>query len=186
VDALQSIVHFRKQIRWGVLWAQIQYWAWQIFTKVVLGIIYLAVIAEGLRLVVPALGQKIHKLPGLSSFNDYEFTHRLDLAHFFSLFMLIGVWSLWASMLRVWLEVDSRINDWDSENYRRLIVTLGSIILLADACLFYAAMTQIGWGGSVFSLSALLATAAYLAMIVFVTFASITLQRKVTDRRKDN
>jgi hypothetical protein len=185
-EAITRIVVSKKPIRWGLLWARLRYWSWQLLTKVVLGIIYLMVIAEGLRLVVPALGQKIHKLPALSSLKDYEATHRLDLASFFSLFMLIGVWSLWGSILRVWLEVDREIHpSWDSDNHRRLVVSLGSVILLADACLFYAAMTQIGWGGAVFSLSALLATSAYLAMIVFVTFVSITLHCKVIDRRKD-
>jgi hypothetical protein len=57
-----------------------------------LGIIYVAVIAEGLRRLVPPLSQKLYKLlPGLGALKNYEATYRLDLAPFLSVIILMAV-----------------------------------------------------------------------------------------------
>src|SRR5438128_129475 len=58
-----------------MVWRHLKYWAWQVFTKGLLGVIYAAVIAEGLRQLVPTLGQKLYRLPGLGALRDYEATY---------------------------------------------------------------------------------------------------------------
>lgn len=177
-----------RGIRWTLVGARLKYWAWQVVTKLILGVIYIAVISEGLRVIVPALGQKLYKLPGLGALRDYEGTHRLDLAHFLAIFVLFAVFYLWDRILELWLESDEEFDDrgWNPEAHRRLVVVLGTVILGADACLFYVAMTQIGWRGTTFSFSALLATAAYLAVLIFVSFVSINLRKSITQLTKDD
>lgn len=178
----------RRPIRWSVVYALFKYWTWQAVTKVVLGIIYLAVIAEGFRLIMPALGQKLYRLPGLGWVRDYEATHRLDLANFFSIFMLVAVWYLWGMILSMWLRFDGAPDEGrlHGSRIKSLIISLGLVILLADAFLFYSAMVQMGWASTAFSFEALVATAAYLAMLVFVTFVGLVLHQNVVDRKEES
>ncbi len=153
-----------------------KYWVWQLFTKSVLGLIYFSVIAEGLRQLVPVLGQRLYKLPLLASLKNYEATYRLDLAPFFALFLLISVWHLWGIVLKLWvLEYDLQQY---SEPHRRMVAALAITILGADTYLFYAAVSQMGWSSS-FSLPAIIATAAYLGVLVFVLYVSENLRHEV-------
>lgn len=151
------------------------YCAWQAVSKLFLGVIYLAVISEGLRVLIPALGQKLYKLPGLSSLQDYEATHRLDLAPFFAVFLLVAVFVLWHRIVELWLsgEEFSRL-----AKEHQLVVGMGCMILGADAVLFYLAMTQMTWGGGGLSFSALVATGAYVGVLIFVSWMSVILHPK--------
>src|SRR5262245_2236165 len=49
----------------AVFVVHILHYGWNLISKLVLGCVYFSVITEGLRLVVPPLGQKLHNLPGL-------------------------------------------------------------------------------------------------------------------------
>ena len=153
----------------------LRYWAWQIISKGILGFIYLAVISEGLRVLVPALGQKVYKLPMLGMLREYEATYRLDLAPFFASFLLVGVFVLWPRIIAIWMR-DRNFRDWSQE--QRLVVSLGSGILFADAVLFYYAMTQMTWGQGVISFAGLVATVAYVGVLVFVSWMSVKLNPK--------
>jgi hypothetical protein len=173
---------WRRAMR--LFFARIKYWLWQILAKGILGLIYIAVISEGLRLLVPALGQKVYKLPipGAYMLEDDEVGHRLDLAHGFAIFLLLGVFYLWAELLKFWLRPGEESDEgWDSDNYRRLITALGIVILGADGCLFYFSVSQMDWSGGQFSVTALLATVAYLAVLVLASFTSLKLSQKVID-----
>lgn len=134
-------------------------------------------------MMVPALGQKIYRIPGLGALRDYEATYNLDLAPFFALCLLIAVWALWARILQVWLRTESEPG-WNSDRDRKIITTIGIILLGADAALFFVAVTFMGWGAS-FSVSALLSTAAYVAVIIFVSYQSLTLYKTISDLEKE-
>ncbi len=170
----------------AVVVAHAKYWLWKALTIVVLGPIYCSVIAEGLRLLVPALGQKLHKLaiPGFALCAQYQETRRLDLAIFLALFLLVAVWWLWEQVLKVLLSTDVAFQNsgWNPEAYKRLVLILGVVVLVADAALFYLSMVQMGWGGTRFSLPTLLATAAYVAVIVFVSLVSLNLGKPLEGR----
>lgn len=163
--------------------AAVKLWIWNGLSIVVLGITYWAVISEGLRVLLPTLGQRLSKLPipGFSYFGSFEATFRLDLAHGLSIFLFIAMWSLWGLILRYWLGSDLhfRNSGWeDPEAYKRIVLVLGVVILLADALLFYIAMTQMSWSGSNFSFVALIASAGYVAILVFVKLVSLNLSSK--------
>lgn len=163
--------------------AWICYWLWQIATKLVLGVIYFEVISEGLRIVVPVLGKKMHRIAGLGFFNDYEATFRLDLAHFLSIFLMIAVFVLWRQILEIWLGAhqDAASPSWYADRHQVLVVALGSLILLSDALLFYFAIGELGWSGGRFSFTSLVATCAYLGVVVFASYISIVLRQRVHD-----
>src|SRR5207244_4350503 len=156
--------------------------------KGILGVIYVAVISEGLRYSVPPLGHKLYKIPGLSTLQDYEGTYALDMAQFLAMFMAIAVYFLWEKILELRLQSEDTFDDrgWNPETHRQLILFLGAVILGADACLFYVAMTQMGWRGTTFSIPAFLATSAYLAVLVWVSFVTLSLRKAITDLKKED
>jgi len=166
--------------------AHAKYWLWKLFTIVILAPIYCSVIAEGLRMLVPALGQKLYKLaiPGFTMFGQYQETRRLDLAIFMAIFLLLAVWWLWEQVLLVFLSTDALFegSGWNAANYTRVILILGVVILGADACLFYVSLVQMGWGATRLSVPALLTTAAYLAVIIFVSLVSLNLRKPLSGR----
>jgi hypothetical protein len=159
-----------------VAWAKL--WGFKP-VKLLIGIGYVAVIAEGLRMVVPALGLKLYKLPLLSALKAYEGWHALDLALFAGMLLFaLSSW-LWSTLLETWLYDDSslRVSDRSAAKYERFLLVLGGGILFSDACLFYRAMTFVGWGSKAFSFSALLSTLAYVAVLVTVCAVSVNLKR---------
>ena len=166
--------------------AHVKWWGWFTLTKVFLGVVYISVIADGLRMLVPALAQKIHQLPMLSDLKSFEGTHKLDLAPFMAFFMALGVWYLWERILIFWLggDFEEEQDNWDSENEGALVLYLGFVILGADILLFYVAMTYSGWGDSQFSFAALLATIAYVGVLIFVSYVSIRLGRDISILKK--
>ena len=64
------------------------------------------------------------------------------------------------------------------ETHKNFVLGLSSVILIADSVLFYYAMVNQGiWGGgSLISFPALLATAAYTAILIFVSYVTVYLE----------
>ena len=162
----------QRQSVWERIRVHTRFWGWTIGSKAILGVIYLAIISEGLRVLIPALGQKVYKLPFLSRLQDYEATCRLDMAPFFAFFLLVGVFVLWPKIIVIWMSQDDP-SGWSREE--QLIVVIGTAILGADAVLFYYAMTQMTWGSNAFSFPALVSTGAYVGVLVFVSWMSVKL-----------
>jgi hypothetical protein len=184
----RGLVH--SDARWLVVQAvvaHVKYLIWLAVTKIPLGVLYVSVMADGLRYLVPALGQKLYKLPGLSFLQDYEATYRLDLAPLFALFLLLAVFWLWGRILRMWLfdpeEDDLGMPGANAAAARLMILGLGLVILGADLLLFYISMTQSTWGGTAFSVSALIATAAYVAVLIFVSLVSVVLHQATLQKK---
>src|SRR5438128_1827074 len=122
--------------RWRLFLARLKYWGWTVFAKGLLGFIYLSVISDGLRYVVPLLAQKLYRLPGLGGLREYEAFYRIDLAPFFAVFLLLAVFSSAQRFLLFWL------GDMPAEDLSRgakFILATGGVILFGDACLFYIA-----------------------------------------------
>lgn len=172
-------------INWDRIFARLRIVLWFVFIKIPLGVVYVAIIAEGLRTLIPPLGQKLWKLPLLTFLRDYEETHRLDLAPVMSVFIFIAVCVLWEQVLEIWLVRQEKGSAWLLDNKAILMVSLGSLVLGADICLFYVGVVQSSWGGVSFSFSALLATAAYLGVLVFVSLQSLTLRLALNPRLEE-
>lgn len=167
-----------RRVRAAMIWARAKFTLWEVIMKGGLGVIYVSVISDGLRIVLPAFGQKLHKLPGLTFLKDYEATYRLDVAPFFAVFLLTAVWYLMERVLRLWLQARDDDQVWESKPHAQLVTILAAIILGVDACLFYFAMTRMGWGNA-FSFTAILATLAYMAVLIFVSYGSVNLKQEI-------
>lgn len=162
----------------GLVIAWIKLWVYRLF-KSFIGIGYIAVIIEGLRMVVPALGTKLHRLPLLGALKDYEFWHDLDMAPFVAAVLFTFSNWIWCQLLEAWLYEDAPLYASDrSERVQQCLMLLGGIILFADACLFYRAMTLVAWGTQTWSLTSLMSTLAYLAVLVCLCMQSVNLKRE--------
>lgn len=167
-----------RKLTLELVFAGVKLWCFRAI-KALIGLGYVVVITEGLRMVVPALGMKLHNMPLLGALKTFEGWHDLDLAPFAAVLIFLFSSSLWCSLLEVWLYDDSSLQATGRcpVRYQQCIRVLGVVILLADACLFYRALTFAGWSGSDFSTTALFSAMAYLAILVSVCLVSVNLKR---------
>lgn len=159
--------------------------AWKGITMPIMGVIYCMVISEGMRLLVPALGQPLHKLPipGLSQLRGFRGVNRLDLAHLMAIMLLFAVWHLWCVILRISLGANDVLarSGWDPVAYGRFVMGLGIVVLGADMILFYIALAYMEWGRPAFSFPAIIGTIAYVGVIIFVSFMTVNLHRPIME-----
>jgi len=181
----------QRRLFWPVLrtlfWPEIKFWGWAITTKTIVTVVYEALISQGLRYVLPDIGMRLYKLPGLAFLERYTATYRLDLAHVFALVPLLSAWILWHLNLEMYLRPEvfaERFRRWDLDRVKRVVVTMGAIIIAGDAGLFCAAVTLVRWGEAKLSPAAVLATAVYVTVLGFVTWVSIWLKDGVDEAKK--
>lgn len=171
----------QTRLEWALLRARLAYWSWQIASKLVMGIVYLSIIAEGFRTLVPVVSRKLHRVPMLGWMNNVEGLYQLDMAAVLALFMLIAVCGLWERLLTLWLKeeigFDGRVRNQNNRN--KFVMVLGALVLISDCVLFFVAVNEISWAGSGFSFTALCATTAYVCVLVFSIFVSVNLKEKV-------
>ena len=189
-DDANSEPFYRRPFNQKLLLARVCFWLWALLTKTIITTVYLAVISQGLRLVLPELGMKLYKIPGFSFMQHYKMTHRLDLAYVFALVPLVSAWVLWHFNLLAYLAPErfaahATARGWSAERMKSVVMTMGAIIITADSALFYCSFVLVSWGGSKFSAGALLATVAYITILGFVTFVSMYLSENVTTLKKD-
>lgn len=174
-----------KPIPLPLVIAHLKLWGWQLLTKGLLGFVYVAVIADGLRYLFPAFGMKLWKLPLLADLRNYEGTHRLDLAPFLALFLMLAVFYFWHHLLRIYLRrewerhEDDNEFGWDGQNQTNVLLSVGGLTIVADLIIFYIAVTRMGWSGATFSITAVIATAAYLGVLLFVSYVSVVLHETI-------
>lgn len=177
------------RINWALWGARLKYWTWQILTKGLLGMVYLSMVREGFVYVIPTLGMKLSKIPGMAFLKDYEATYRLDLAFVLSFFVMVAVFWLWSRVLALYLHGDDTAFQTDDPGFRKrrekVFYSLAGTILIADGLLFYIAMTQSSWGGSIFSFTALLATVIYICVLIFVTVVAIDLKEQILNAKEN-
>ncbi len=179
----ESLNRARRSLWWYAVLAglYLKLLAWETVTKGLLGIVYFVLIAEGIRQVLPTLGIKLSKIPGLGLLSEYEGIHKLDLAHLLSIIILIFAWIQWRELLLVWLspEPEQSAFGWRPRRHQEITVILAAVVLISDGLLFYSAMADLAWNGSWFSITAFIATVVYVAILVFVTFVSINMKRAI-------
>ena len=161
------------------IWATTKYVLWMIASKLILGTLYLFLVSEGLRRLVPPLGQRLRTLPALSWVSDYEATYKLDLAHVFALGLMVVTFQLWNSLLRLWMRTGS-----SSIGDNQIVVLTGFIIVTADAILFLTSINQWSWTGSSFSFITLLMTAMYVAFLMYSSYLSIKLKQNMEKEKR--
>ncbi len=175
---------------WPVFWATAKSWTWSLVTKFPLSVAYFAFVSQGLRSILPDLGVKLSKLPGLVFLADYRLTYRLDIANLLTVIPLIAVWILWHLGLEIYLapaSFERRFSRWDIDRCKSLILTMGVIVIVADACLFYKSFISATWGSSqAISIAALLVTTTYVVLLAFVTFVSLYLRQQISDLTKED
>lgn len=170
------------QIDWDVMIPRLKYYGWLVFTKLALGIVYMSIIRDGLRFVLPSLATKLSRIPGLNFLNDFELGYQLDMAVPMALFVLLAVFWLWDRALNMWLTgEDIPLNGTNRLPLFRVrselfVYGMAFVVLSADSVLFYISIVRSNWGGSPISFTAMLATVLYAAVLIFVTLVALELR----------
>ncbi len=166
---------------WGRVWAWTMYLSWQLLTKGVLSVIYFTLIADGMAQLSPALARKLHKVSSsLSWLQDYEATYQLTVAQLAALVFMVLVWIAWTWVLTAWVkheETGSSANGLP-KRVSDVFTVLAVILLIGDCCLFYMSLVHATWSGTPLSISALLGTVVYAAVVVVAVLFSIYLKRQ--------
>lgn len=177
-----------QQFSWVHFWAISRVVVWYGITIPVMGLLYVTMIAEGIRIKFPFWAIPLYKIRGMPKWMDqYDIFHRFDLAIPASFGLLFLVWLFWDYLLQLWIAPDDfRVRSRQKpEVYKSIVVVLGVALLLLDSYLFYSAMSYMGWGGK-FSATALLATIGYAAALIAVALISINLRQDVRDLKQEN
>jgi hypothetical protein len=156
--------------------------AWVLSTFPLLFVIYATISVEGVRQNFQILATPLHKLPFplFSPLKKFEGWRRMDLALVFAVVILVCCYVSWHLNLRMLLRTDFKLsNRWHSENVAIFIRVVGGMLILSDLFFFFVGIRKASWigeGGNVFT--AIIATVAYLAVLLLISFVTILLEPK--------
>jgi hypothetical protein len=180
-------------VAWRLRKERWKYWAWTIAAKGMIALICTTIIAEGLRVMMPVLGIRMHRAPFLSFLKDYEATYRLDSATFVALGILLAVWAVWTAVLKKWLgggtlfpksDEEKSKEEQKEDRHARFIFVIACGLLCGDALLFYMGSAQMSWGGG-FSFSAVLVTAMYVGMSLYIAYVTANMKIEIEKLKEE-
>ena len=157
---------------------RMKYVAWRIVTLVAFATLYAFLVSEGYRIIFPTLARKLYTLPFLAFFRNYEDTHRIDLAVVMAIVLMFSVVFLWERLLELFIIEAPRRQYLSPDEFAKqspenlFFVVVGTVILACDGILFYLAVCSLSWGGVGFSFTALLATVAWIGIILTICHVS--------------
>jgi hypothetical protein len=114
--------------------AKVKWWGWNLLFKVLFGFVAVGIAAEGARLTVPGVAQKVYRLPFLGFLKHYEAFYRLDLAPILALIVMVLVFMSVGAMVKFWIELTPSYKPGMKD---QLIFLCGSVLVLGDSYLFY-------------------------------------------------
>ena len=160
-----------------------QYWAWRIVTLFIVLPVYGTLVADGFRRLISGMGMKLSKIPFLFFLDRFEATYRLHLGHAIAILMCFLVLYFWEQILAAYLGSQVDAHGFDRERFLRVVSTLGCVLIGADLVFFYMATASSSWGGgSVFSVKAAVASVAWVAFQIAVSFVACTLKQDLSRR----
>ena len=145
--------------------AKALYWLWKILWMLLFGVfIYMRLVAEGFRILFPTFTKG--RVMGI------------DSAMVAAFFLLLAVSFCWEYALFAIFKVEAAFAG-HAESYKTVLLWLAGAVLFVDAALVYVALVRLTWSkGASFSFPAFLATAALVAVIVFVSLVSVNLKKR--------
>lgn len=175
-----------RRISFELVIAQIKSWVFAAVSKIVLILVYGILITKGLRLLYPEMGFKLYKI--FPWMEDFEMTYSWDLALLSAYAVLFFSCFFWDLTMKLLLTKDFeekfRRWGWPVDLTKNIIYTIGAIVILFDASVFYRAFNSAVWGQTGFSFWALLATIGYVTFVVASTFVSHYLDQEVKHIKK--
>jgi hypothetical protein len=154
------------------------------FILPVLGLIYWHVNSIGLRMTIPPLAANLYTFFLFAPLADYEGWRDLDYGNVAALFQLSVVWAFTVLMLRIFVyrEIPAIKGTQMNEQFvRRFIITVGLVLLVWDAAMFYRGICDYGgFGENEVEVMPVIATAGYTTAILAVGFLHLILKHPVT------
>jgi hypothetical protein len=173
-----------EKINWELYWRWSLLVLWCLFIKLPIAGVYVIIVSDGFRSLVQASAIRFSKTPIIGPFfGTYKVLEKIDGAYVLAIALMLAVFYFWDRLLNYWLDGEDFLaaQAWkNKEWYVKFITVGGGTVLGGDACLFLRAVTNIGWKGTKFTFSALVAVIVYIAVIVFVTFVSVELKKRIS------
>ncbi len=169
---------------WKLFFRRVVYGAYTIGVTATVIFVYQALMSRGLVKVFPDLGMKLSKVAGLSFLADFTATYRLSLAQIAAVIPLVLAYFSYELLLRLYLRpkhFEAIFSRWESiERLKRVIVALGTTIIIGDSCLFAAALMLTGWSEWKNPVASILATLIYQSILGFSTLVGMILSDHCT------
>ena len=148
-----------------------------------LGVVYWTIIAAGGRMLAPILATKLYKVPvpGLFAWMRHYVTWRdIDIANVLALIVLGVVWLAAGLMMHIHVYGSFRKKGANESFLRGFVLTAAPVLILADAAIFYASLGEVGgiFGNQRFSVSQLIMTILYTAVLMFFAFVEVLLENR--------
>lgn len=171
-NAVRMLAPEKHHFNWELFRARLRFWMWEFFCKVCLSILYMNLIADGAAKFAPVFAVKLAKV--LPSVLGLQVSNRYTLGHVAASIFLVFVWVAWHMALSIWMpfDTDREADEWRPKWYSDVIASIAVVLMVGDCALFYYSLVQTTWSGTVFSLSALIATAVYAAILMFAVHVS--------------
>ncbi len=135
--------------------------------------------SEGFRLLLPTLGWKFYR--AVTPLYHVPFGKKLDSAMIFALALIIGVACVWDRLLRQLLKVDQAPGGakWYRTPEAVGLIVLGLGLLAVDAALVCLGVSAMSWGKAKLTSGALLVTAAYVLIMLCLSWMRVDSKRKL-------
>jgi hypothetical protein len=176
-DPKESIP-FTRPVNGQSIKARLKSGGWTIFAKGIFAMVYVGILSEGFRVLVPAMTRKVYRLPFLGFLKQYEEFYKLDLAPIFALILMFAVFWLTGRMIRAWLDLrpDHRLSQGE-----RIDICFGAPLFVLDSLFFYFGACHMKWGSVGLDIWVLLATVTYSLVVLYVSYVSVTLHMAIEE-----
>lgn len=176
----QPTTNPRRRSRFRVIGLQVRAVLWTLVSKPLLGLIVFPISSEGARLILPSLSKPLSSLPALGALADFEATYQIDLAHCFALGLMMAAFTMSGHLIAIRLELQIAAR-YSSREAKGFIVGLGLLVLMTDLALFYLGVQETQWGGAGLAPEPLLASLAYIGVVLFTSYVSQTLHERIEE-----
>jgi hypothetical protein len=174
----EETIPFTRPVNGRLIKAKLKYWIWTLFGKVVFALVYVGILSEGFRVLVPAMARKVYRLPFLGFLKQYTEFYKLDLAPIFALILMLAVFWLTGRMIKTWMVLRS---DYRLSQRERIDVCFGAPLFVLDALFFYFGASHLKWGSAGLDIWVLLATVTYSLVLLYVSYVSVTLHLAIEE-----
>jgi hypothetical protein len=182
--SLDWLGEFIKKFNWPKYKALALYWFWKGPVKVTFALMYIAIARVGFANLTPIFAMRWSRIPGLGFLDDSETLYAIDIALVLSAFLFVVVSYCWGALFRLWIFGERQGFESKDKKYagrfEPVIVCLSFLVVVAELLLFYLSINDQTWGGGAFSFTAMLASAAFVGLLLGVILIGIHLEKNVT------
>jgi hypothetical protein len=159
--------------------AQIALWAWLALFYGIWIPTTTMFVAEGWHILAPICSSKLAKIPVLGFIaGGLPGLEKATLGQMYAFLTVLGVAWFWSQMLKSNIDPLGE-RDFDVEAYKKVVMTVGAVLVGADMILFVLGVSALSWGKAGFNPAIVLMAVIMVALSVFGCLVSLRLKKQV-------